>query len=111
MSSLLSDLALCFYGDADSSGNEMEEVGETDKRRVTRAAAKGGGEGGEVAHKQPRDQNGQYISLQQRIRELEKGVKDLERVASLAARPTCAARRDRSRASAERRTWRRPRQP
>ena len=56
------------------------------KRRVTRSEAKGSGEGGGVGQGRPYDKkNGQFTSFQQRNREHEKQVKDLEQVVSLTA--------------------------
>ena len=86
VSSLLSDPAFHYYGDADSSGDEMEEMRGSSKRRVTRSEAKGSGEGGGVGQGRPHDKkNGQFTSFQQRNRELEEEAKDLKQVVSLAA--------------------------
>ena len=86
MPPLPSDPAFHYYGDAGSSGDEMEKVRGSIKRRVTRSEAKDSGEGGGVGQGRPHDKkNSQFTSFQQRNRELEKGVKDLERVVSLAA--------------------------
>ena len=65
MSSLCSDPAFSYYGDADSSSDEMEE---------------GSGEGWRVGHTWHDKKSGKFISFQQRNRELEEEVKDLERV-------------------------------
>ena len=86
MPPLSSEPAFHYYGDADFSGDEMEEVSGSSKRRVTRSEAKGSGEGGGVGQGRAHDKmNDQFTSPQQCNRGPEKEVKNLERVVSLVA--------------------------